>query len=87
MIFRDNFFVFNFSKNVFAMKVIENNQSQLAWADPEKGQEVQTPPPGKSQVAIGFLRNSGTYTHRKAIGPIVSNCFSGEVQTALYEIS
>ena len=26
-------------------------------------------PPGKSQAAIGVLRNSGTYPHQKAIRP------------------
>ena len=44
------------------------------------------PPPGKSHVTIGFLINSGTDTHRKAIRPLGSNCFSGEVHTALCEI-
>ena len=29
---------------------------------------VQTPPPGKSQVAICFLRNTGTDLLREAIG-------------------
>ena len=33
------------------------------------GQGVRAPPPGKSQVAIGFLRNSGTDPTREAIGP------------------
>ena len=32
-------------------------------------------PPVKSQMAIGFLRNSGMDTPREAIGP---NCFSRE---------
>ena len=27
-------------------------------------------PPGKSQVAVCFLRNTGTNTSRKAIGPL-----------------
>ena len=40
-------------------------------ADPEGGQEVQSPPPsGKSQLATGFLRNSGTDHSREAIGPL-----------------
>ena len=43
-------------------------------------------PHGKSEVVIGFLGNSGLDTPREAIGPIGSNCFSREVQTALYEI-
>ena len=30
----------------------------LSWADPERGQGVQTPPPEKSQK-IGFLSNTG----------------------------
>ena len=37
-----------------------------------------TPPspssPGKSQVTIGFLRNSGKDLPREAIGPLGSNC-------------
>ena len=44
------------------------------------------PPPsthGKSQVAIGFLRNSGTNPHREPMGPLGSNCFSREVRTVL----
>ena len=27
-------------------------------------------PPGKSQVAISFLRNTGTNRYREAIGPL-----------------
>ena len=50
------------------------------------GQGVQPPPPGKSEVAIGFLRNSGMDHPREAIGPQGSNCFSSEVHTALCEI-
>ena len=38
-------------------------------------------PPGKSQVAIGFLSTDGPL--REAIGPLESNCFSKEVRTAL----
>ena len=43
---------------------------------------VWTPPPGKSQVAIGSLRNTGTDPSREAIGPKGANCFSREVRTA-----
>ena len=39
--------------------------------------------PGKSQVVVGFLRNTDTNPHREAIG---SNCFSREVRMALCEI-
>ena len=42
--------------------------------------------PGKSQVAIGFLRNTGTDPHQEAIGHFRSNFFSREVCTALCEI-
>ena len=60
----------------------------IPWADPEWGQGVQTPPPpGKLQVAIGFLRNYCMDHPREAIGPRGSNCFSREVHTALCEIS
>ena len=40
------------------------------------------PPPldGKSQVAICFLRNTGTKPPREAIGPCGSNRFSREVR-------
>ena len=57
----------------------------LNRADPEGALGVKTPS-GKSQVAKGFLRKSGTDTPREAIGPLVwtprSNCFSKEVSTA-----
>ena len=43
------------------------------------------PSPGKSQVAIGFLRNSGTDPQKETIGPLGFNCFSKEVRTALCE--
>ena len=39
------------------------------------------PTPGKSQVVIGFLRNTGTDPHREAIGP-----FSRAAHTAFCEI-
>ena len=42
--------------------------------------------PGKSHVAIGFLRNTGTGPPRKAIGPLGSKCFSREVRSALCKI-
>ena len=44
------------------------------------------PPPGKSKVTVGFLRNTGTDPPREAIGPIGPNSFSMEVSTALCEI-
>ena len=46
----------------------------LTWADQERGQRVQIPP-GKSQMAIGFVRNSGTDLLEKQVdpsGPIAS---------------
>ena len=41
------------------------------WEDPERGQGVRIPP-GKSQVAIGFLRNTGTDPLKKQliVGPL-----------------
>ena len=52
----------------------------LSWVDPEGGggsTVVRTPfSPGKSQVATGFLRQSGT-------DPLGSNCSSGKVCMAL----
>ena len=46
----------------------------FAWADLEGGQGIRIPPPGKSQVAIGFLRNIGMDPPREAIGlgPVAS---------------
>ena len=44
------------------------------------------PTPGKSQVAIGSLRNTGTYFPQELIGPIRSNCLSKEARTVLCEI-
>ena len=44
------------------------------------------PPPWKSQVALGFLRNSGTDRPREAIRPLGSNCILREVPAALCEI-
>ena len=41
----------------------------LAWADPEGG------PPGKSQVVISFLRNTGTNPPREAINPCHAEYF------------
>ena len=34
-----------------------------------RGGQGANPPPGKSEVAIGFLRNSGMDHPREAIGP------------------
>ena len=45
------------------------------------------PTPGKSQVAICFLRHTGTDSPRDAIRPLESNHFSREVRTAVCEIS
>ena len=46
----------------------------VSRADPERGQGGQDRP-GKSQVAIGFLGNTGIGTPQEEIGPIGSNCF------------
>ena len=51
--------------------------------DPEGGAEGPDPsPPGKSQVVIGFRRNTGTDPLEKQY-----DCFWSEVCTALYKIS
>ena len=47
----------------------------MKWADPEGGTGGSDLPPGKSQLAIEFLRNYVRYHPREAIGPIGSNCF------------
>ena len=42
------------------------------WADTEAGHGVRTPPPpGISQVAVGFLTNIGTDLPQEAIGPFL----------------
>ena len=56
------------------------------WDDLEGTGGLDPPPPAKSQVAIGFLRNIGTDLPREVIGPLRSNCFSREVSTALCKI-
>ena len=50
-------------------------------ADPEGeiGKIKVWTPPGKSEVAIGFLRHIGSILRREAIGPRGSNCFLREV--------
>ena len=61
----------------------------IPWADPEgrgQGGGGGPNPPGKSQVALCILRNTGMGTPREAVGPILSNCFSREVPTAVGEI-
>ena len=56
-----------------------------ALADPErdKGSAYTPPPPGKSQVTVGFLRKSGTDAPRESNGVILSNCISREVHYAM----
>ena len=51
------------------------------WADPQ-GERGPHPDPGKSQVAIGFLRNTGMDLPQE--GPI---CFLREVHMASCEIA
>ena len=45
--------------------------SATSWVGPEVG--TGPPAPGKSHVAIGFLRNPGVDPLREAIGPLGSN--------------
>ena len=42
----------------------------LPWADPEGVGRVSGPHPEKSQVAIGFIRNTDKDLSREAIGPL-----------------
>ena len=44
---------------------------------------TECPDPGKSQMAIGFLRITGMGSPGEAIGSLWSNCFSREVGKAL----
>ena len=44
------------------------------------------PPPGESQVAICFLRNTGTDHSREAIGPKGAQLLFEGVRTALCEL-
>ena len=57
--------------------------SMKSWAGPKEGTGgPQTLPPGKLQVAIGSLRNTGPGTNlsQEANGPLGSIYFSREVQ-------
>ena len=62
----------------------------MIWADPGGGGGGGggrgSGPPGKSQVAIGLLRNTSIDPPQEAIGSLGSNCFSKEVHTAHCEI-
>ena len=49
----------------------------------QKGAGCREPPPGKSQLVLGFLGITGADPTREAIGPRGSNSFSREVCTAL----
>ena len=65
---------------------IELNNSLLCYMGGSRGETMGSRTPGKSQVAIDFLRNTGKEPPRKAIGPLGSNCFSRKVRSALCEI-
>ena len=62
-----------------------NHATELAgtWVNQEGGGDRGSRPPRKSQVAIGFLRNSGMDygPPREAVGALGSNCFWKEVCT------
>ena len=45
------------------------NRNTTSWADPKGGGTGGPDPPGKSQVALGYLRNSGMGTPREVIRP------------------
>ena len=62
-----------------------NNLCSVSMVDPKEGSRWSDTP-GKSQVAIGMLRNTGTYHLKKQLDPRGSNCFLREVRTALCEI-
>ena len=49
------------------LKVTGHGQIDLKFPDPERGHGTgsRPPSPGKSQVAIGFLRNTGMDSHKK----------------------
>ena len=70
------------AQNLFLLPSSLCNRIKNTWVDPEVGMGSRTPP-GKSQVAIGFLWNTGTDHPREAIGPLGSNCHSREVCTGL----
>ena len=77
--------------NFFSMLSFRHS---LAWMDPEgvQGFGSSPPHPEKSQVAIGFLRNTGMDPLKKQLcqniklDPLASNCLSREVHTSLREI-
>ena len=62
---------------------------QVTWTDPE-GLGVQPPPPPQKNPSGNMFPWNYWYgppsPFREAIGPIVSNCFSSEVRTALRKI-
>ena len=52
------------------LQIYMYNRNTTSWADQKGGGTVGPDPPGKSQVALGFLRNSGMGTPRGVIRPI-----------------
>ena len=43
-------------------------------------------PPGKSQITICFLKNTGMDLFKEQLDPLGSNCFLREVHTTLFGI-
>ena len=80
------------SYRVLNLRSIGPMQAVLEWlmacVDPEGGRGGQGfwTPHGKSQVAIGFLRTSGTDPPPSRSNSFGFNCFPREVHRALYEI-
>ena len=53
------------------------------------GRKFCPDPPEKSEVAVGFVRNTGTTdtdSPREPVGPLGSNWVSRKVHAALYDI-
>ena len=69
----------------YCLHVTNQVFSPFAWADSEGRQGVCTPSPGKSQVVIGFLINTGKETLYKQLYSWVQLRPEG-VLTTLYEI-
>ena len=58
----------------------------IAHAGIQRGEQGLRVQPGKSQVAICFLRYTGTERNQEAVGPLGFNCFLRVVLTALCKI-
>ena len=59
-----------FSKTRDRFQALYPTPNMQTWVDPERGQGSRHPP-GKSLLAIGFLRNTGANPSREAIDQLL----------------